>query len=119
MAATLAKLPKTAAAHSLASLFADLPDGPGDRAAVATHLVAFLPDQASPHTGPIRAANPMKGEANAQPPSFAVIYIIAMLAGLLINGLVQSHQPSQPPSAAPAPAIGKAPALSIQARADH
>jgi len=118
MAATLAKLPRTAAAQSLASLFADLPDGPGDREAVATHLVTFLPDQASSQAGTIRAANLMGGEAHTQSPNFVVIYIIAMLAGLLVNGLVQSHQPSQP-SAAPAAAVGKAPASSMQASADH
>jgi hypothetical protein len=118
MAATLAQLPRAAAAQRLASLLEGLPDGPADREAIATRLVVSLPSQAGSHaTAP--GATPAKGETNTRTVSLVAIYIISLLVLLGAEGLFQSHGPSPQAPVAQTPAVGKVLAPPRQASADQ
>ncbi len=97
-AASLAQLPKMAAAQRLASLFAGLP---GEQAAPDTfaRLVTFLPAQVD-----ARGAEPKTGgRATPQTVMLLVVYIIWMLTVMSAQGFGGRHQ-----LASPAARVGQA-----------
>jgi hypothetical protein len=118
MAAKLAALPKTAAAQTLASMFADLPDCPADREAVARHLVAFLPNQSGAQVAPTVPTAP--GSQPAAPSfGFMLICVVSVLAMLSVQIFLE-NRPSPAPAPEPAtPALGKTLASPAQANVRH
>jgi hypothetical protein len=112
-AAALAGLSRQAAVDRLTSLFARLPDAAAPReAGAAARLVALLPSPAA-----LRAATPGVGAPTTAPAKswaagFVILYVIAMLAVMGIEGVAASRQPSTQASAAVAPAPSHNPAVS-------
>ena len=108
-AATLAALPQGDAAQSLAKLFSGLPGGLENRDAVATRLVACLPNRAfSPAVGQ-NASAPTGTGAHAQADRLWLIYLLSMLMMLAVQGLVQSQGPPGGPATTAAAISAQAP----------